>query len=132
LIELVDEKSRELGEVRSLDELVVGAVLRLAEAASKGDIRACQWIVDRFYPRESEPPIRCRRFPSPSQKPLEFLDALARAVADSELTTGQAAKLAHLARPFVIDAELKQLAEQFAHLQRKLAQIDTTQLQAVE
>lgn len=131
LIELVDQKLGELGELRSLDELVADAVLRLAQAATKGDLRACQWIADRFYPREAEPLVQRGRFPSPSRRPLEFLDALAKAVGRGELSTAQASRLAQLSRPLVVDEVVRELAAQFEELSATVKAIERQRLQVV-
>ena len=132
LIELIDNRLGEQGELRSLDELVVSAVLQLAEAASGGDLKACQWIADRFYPRESEPLIQRRRFPSPSQEPLKFLDALSKSVGHGDLSTAQAVRLAQLSKPFVLDEALGELLQKFEELSNSVNALEKQRLQVVK
>lgn len=132
LVRLVDRRLSGLGETRCLDDLIAQAVCELLTAAAAGDTRAAVWAVDRFYPIEHERNALRQPLPAPSKSPLEFLDALAHAVAERELSTSQAAKLAHLARPFVVDAELQQLADRFDDLQRKLEQVQHGRLQVAQ
>lgn len=131
LIEIVQSKLAELGEERTLDDFIAQSVCRLIMAAGKGDLKAAVWIVDRFYPSEREPMIQVGKLPSPSQKPLEFLDALATAVGQGKLSTDQAARLAHLSRPLIIDDVFRDLAEQFEKLSAQVKSIEHQRLRAV-
>ncbi len=128
LIRMINRKLTGLGESRKVDELLAESACKLILAAADGDKKAAIWVLDRFFPLESERHSLTVALPSPSKLPLEYLDALVRAVAESELTTSQAVRMSQLARPFVIDAEIQQLANQFTDLQRKLEQIENKQV----
>lgn len=132
LIRLANKQLSDLGDNRNVDELIAESACKLLTAAAGGDRQAAIWILDRFYPAESECHSLTEALPSPSKLPLDYLDSLVRAVGDSQLTTGQAARLSQLARPFVIDAELQQLSEQFDDLQRKLDELHRDKLQGAE
>jgi hypothetical protein len=121
----MNRKLIDLGESRKVDELLAESACKLILAAADGDKKAATWVLDRFFPLESERHSLTVALPSPCKLPLEYLDALVRAVAEAELTTSQAVRMSQLARPFVIDAEIQQLADQFADLQQKLEQIDS-------
>ena len=128
LIEQITRKLIDLGESREVDELLAESACKLILAAADGDMKAAIWALERFYPLESEQHSLTEALPSPSELPLKYLDALVCAVTGSELTTSQAVRMSQLARPFVIDAELQQLANQFTDLQQKLEQIENKQI----
>lgn len=119
LIRLVNRKLKQTGVNRSLDELIAEAACQLLTAAANGNGQAAIWVLERFYPAESERHFLSHSLPSPCESPLEYLDSLANAVTDSQLTTTQASRMSQLARPFVIDAELRKLADLFTDLQTK-------------
>jgi len=127
LIRLANRKLSDLGEDRKIDDLIAESACKLLNAAAAGDRQAAIWILDRFYPAESERHSLTEPLPSPSENPVQYLDSLVQAVSESKLTTGQAARLSQLARPFVIDAQLLELAEQIDVLQKGVAQLNHDQ-----
>lgn len=132
LVRLINRKLIELGESRKVDELLAESACKLILAAADGDKKAATWVLERFFPLELERHSLTVALPSPSKLPLEYLDALVRAVAESELTTSQAVRMSQLARPFLIDAELQQLYDEFTDLKEKFEQIDHVRQQEVE
>ena len=127
LARLVDRKLSDLDDSRKIDELIAESACMLLTAAAAGDRQAAIWILDRFYPAESERHSLTEPLPSPSENPVQYLDSLVQAVSESKLTTGQAARLSQLARPFVIDAQLLELAEQIDDLQKGVTQLNHDQ-----
>lgn len=132
LINLTDEKLRQREEGRSLADFVAEAVLRITRASTKGDLDASKWLVDRFSPAEREPAIGRKALPSPTKRPAEFVDALARSVARGQMTTTQAARLANLANPLIIDEALRGMVEDLAELQKRVDELGQRKRRSVQ
>jgi hypothetical protein len=123
LLARADDLLRDSGETREALDFAAEAVLRIIQASSKGDLEASRWLVERFFPLEREIVVKRGRFPSPTKKPTEYLDALVRAVGRGELTTAQAARLANIAAPYARDEFLRDTLERIARLEERVAQM---------
>lgn len=131
LIEIVDERLRVQNSSRGLRDYVGDCFLKLISAAGEGDVKAAIYVVDKLFPNEREPAINLSRMPSPTKKPLQYLDALARNVARGEITTGQCARLANLAKPLIIDEQLRVMLEEIAALKERFDELVATRGRAV-
>jgi hypothetical protein len=107
----------------SLEQLAVDAIVRIAKAAADGDVRAAEWIVDRFYPTDRDA-AALPKLPSPSQSPREFVDALAQAVSDGRLSASKAASLSQLSRAFLSDEAFRHVIDELEQLRAKVAEIE--------
>ena len=105
--------------------------MKLISAAGEGDVKAAIYVVDKLFPNEREPAINLSRMPSPTKKPLQYLDALARNVARGEISTGQCARLANLAKPLIIDEQLRVMLEEIAALKERFDELVATRGRAV-
>ena len=123
LIEIIDERLRAQNSSRSLRDYVGDCFLKLISAAGEGDVKAAIYVVDKLFPSEREPAINLSRMPSPTKKPLQYLDALARNVVRGEITTAQCARLANLAKPLIIDEQLRATLEEIAALQERFSEL---------
>lgn len=112
---------RERGEARRLDDLVAESVLRIVQASTRGDLDAARWIVETFWPVETGRLVSRPRLPSPTSRPLAYLDALSRAARKGEMSTADAARLANLARPFAADEQLREIAAELESLREQIA-----------
>ena len=132
LAQLVDQKLAKMSSLdRTLEDLIAGLVCKLVAAASKGDLDAARWLIDRFAPPERLPRVSIGRLPKPSEKPLEFLDKIAVAVASGKLSVDDAAKLSRLAAPMVADQQLSEALAQLKHLEEKVSAMTAPKLRAV-
>ena len=113
-------------------DFVAEAVLRITRASTKGDLDASKWLVDRFSPAEREPAIGRKSLPSPTKRPLEYIDALSRSVAQGKMTTAQAARLANLAKPLIVDEQLRTMLEEISALKAMVDELAATRLRAVQ
>ena len=126
MIELIDERLRIQNSNRTLSDYIGDCFLKLISAAGEGDVKAAIYVVDKLFPTDREPAINLSRIPSPTKKPLQYLDALARNVARGEITTGQCARLANLAKPLIIDEQLRVMLEEIAALKESLNELAAT------
>ena len=120
LMEIADRTLAQLNEPRTVEDFCGELVLKLIEAASGGDVRAATWLLDKFAPPDRAPRASLGRLPRPSESPLEFLDAVARAVTSGKLSVDEGAKLGRLVGPLVTDAELARLAAELEKLQERV------------
>lgn len=132
LIETVERRLETRKSERTLTEFVGDRFLRLISAAGNGDVRAGMYVVDRMFPAEREPVISRQSLPSPTKRPVKFVDALARSVTRGQMTTTQAARLANLAKPLIIDETLRGMVEELAELRKRVNELGQQKLSAVQ
>lgn len=130
LIEVIGGRLHAGNSERTLTEFVGDCFLRLISAA--GDVRAGMYVVDRLFPADRELAIGRKSLPSPTKRPAEFVDALARSVARGQMTTTQAARLANLANPLIIDEALRGMVEDLAELQKRVDELGQRKRRSVQ
>lgn len=117
-----DEAMRSHGEERQLADFVIEAIMRNVEAMSRGDLEAGRWLAEQFGQLDRERVLLSKRLPSPTKRPLQYLDALVRAVGRGELTTQQATRLGNLVKPLVADAQLLEMRRELDALRKRVAE----------
>ena len=131
LIAAIDDRLSARNSDTTLDELVADCVLKLGSLAAKGDTKAAMYIVDRFYPMSNEPAIGRKSLPSPTRQPLLYLDALSRCVVQGKMTSGQAQRLGNLAKPLVIDEQLRTMIQEIEGLKKEIVEMRKSTLKVV-